>query len=72
MLNGFQKSCKTHTVPENRETIDLWFSKWEEFWKEKKHLTAFLLKIMTVSWIGLKENIYCADFFIEKLVATKS
>ena len=23
MLNGFQKSCKIHTVPENRETIDL-------------------------------------------------
>lgn len=36
-----------------------------------KHLIAFLLKIVTVSWIGLKENIYCSDFFIEKLVATK-
>lgn len=28
--------------------------------KRKKHLPAFLLKIMTVSWIGLKESIYCA------------
>lgn len=43
----------------------------EKSYEKGTHLIAFLLKITAVSWVRLKENIYCAGFFIEKLVASE-